>query len=47
VTLAIVIIVLVVLVLLGIGFVVWRGKRRSGGIVATSRRSGRLGGRRQ
>jgi hypothetical protein len=44
VTLAIVITILVVLILLFIGYVVWRRKRRVGGVVATSRR-GRSKGR--
>lgn len=40
-TLAIVIIVLVVLIVLIIGFIVWRTKRRAGGVVATSGRARR------
>jgi hypothetical protein len=43
VTLAIVIIVLVALILIFIGFVVFRRKRRVGGIVATPPRSRRGG----
>jgi hypothetical protein len=41
VTLAIVIIILVVLIVLIVGFIVWRTKRRAGGVVATSGRTGR------
>ena len=40
-TLAIVIIVLVVLIALLVGFIVYRTKRRAGGVVATSGRAGR------
>jgi hypothetical protein len=41
VTLAIVITILVVLIVLIVGFIVWRTKRRAGGVVATSGRARR------